>query len=106
MIARSELRKIARERLKDAEALLVANRYEGAIYMGGYVIELALKHRICKCLKWKEFPQTSGEFRAFQSFRTHDLDVLLSLSGAESKIRSRFLSDWSAVAVWDPEARY
>ncbi len=34
------------------------------------------------------------------------LNVLLSLSGAEEKIKTRYLAEWSAVATWDPEARY
>jgi len=106
MIDRTELRKIARERLKDAEALLAASRYDGAIYLGGYVVELSLKSKICKNLKWKRFPQTPGEFKGYLSFKTHDLDVLLSLSGAEEKIKTRYLAEWSAVATWDPEARY
>ena len=106
MINRTELRKIARVRLKDAEALLRAGRYDGAIYLGGYVVELALKSRICKTLKWTGFPQTRGEFQSFQSFKTHDLDVLLSSSGVEDKIKAKYLAEWSAVASWDPEARY
>lgn len=106
MINRSELRKIARERLKDAEALLKAKRYDGAIYLGGYVVELALKSRICKTLKWMGFPQTRGEFQSFSSFKTHDLDVLLLLAGVEEKIKTQYFAEWSAVASWDPEARY
>jgi HEPN domain-containing protein len=106
MIDRSELRKIARERLKDAEALLKAGRYDGAIYLGGYVVEIGLKSRVCKALRWNTFPQTRGEFRNLQSFKTHDLDVLLSLSGAEERIKTKYFAEWSAVATWDPEARY
>jgi hypothetical protein len=92
MIDHGELLNIAEERLKDAEALLAAERYDGAIYLGGYVVELALKSCICRILNWKGFPQTRGEFQNFQSFKTHDLDVLLSLSGAEDKIRTGFLT--------------
>jgi HEPN domain-containing protein len=106
MIDRTELSKIARERLKDAEALLKAGRYEGAIYLVGYVVEIALKSRICKTLKWRSFPQTRSEFQNFQSFKTHDLDTLLSLSAVEDRIKSKFLAEWSAIATWDPEARY
>jgi len=106
MIDKSELKKIAEERLKDADALLFAGRYDGAIYLGGYVVELALKSRICKILNWKGFPQTRSEFQKYQSFKTHDLDVLLSLSGAEDSIKTAHFAEWSAVATWDPEARY
>jgi HEPN domain-containing protein len=106
MIDRLVMRRIARERLKDAEVLLNAGRYDGAIYLGGYVVELALKSRICKTLRWRDFPQTSGEFKNFQSFKTHDLIVLFALSGVEDKIKTRHLADWSAVASWNPESRY
>lgn len=106
MIKKTELRKIARERLKDAETLLKAKRYNSALYLGGYVVELALKCRICKALRWEGYPQSRSEFQSFQSFKTHDLDVLLSLSSAADKIKTKYLAEWSAVAVWDSEARY
>ncbi|NLJ29092.1 MAG: HEPN domain-containing protein [Deltaproteobacteria bacterium] len=50
MIAINDLRKIAQARFKDADVLLKAWRYDGAIYLCGYAIELALKARICKIL--------------------------------------------------------
>ena len=34
------------------------------------------------------------------------LDVLLHLSGEEQRIKADHLWAWSAVATWDPEARY
>ena len=74
--------------------------------MGGYVVEIALKNRICKTLKWSGFPQTSGEFQNYQSFKTHKLNVLLHLSGVEAKIRANYVAEWSAVVTWDPEIRY
>lgn len=106
MIGRAELRRIARERLKDATALLRAGRYDAAIYMAGYVVELALKERVCRTLRWSGFPETRGEFQDYQSFRTHGLEVLLSLTGVESRILSRYLAEWTTVARWNPEMRY
>ncbi len=97
---------MARGRLKDAQALLDAGRYDGAIYLGGYVVEIALKQRICKTLKWSGFPQTNKEFQGYQSFKTHDLNVLLSLSGMETQIKTNYVTEWSAVIIWDPELRY
>lgn len=106
MISRADLIKIARGRLKDAQVLLDAGRYDGAIYLGGYVVEIALKNRICKTLKWNGFPQTSSEFQNYQSLKTHKLNVLLHLSGVEAKIRANYVAEWSAVITWDPEMRY
>ncbi|MEO6050998.1 MAG: hypothetical protein ABIP78_06665 [Pyrinomonadaceae bacterium] len=106
MIDKATLRKIARERLKDAQALFNAGRYDGAIYLGGYVVELGIKWRICKTLNWLEFPQTRVEFQGKQSFKTHNLDRLLVFSGVENKVKAKYLAEWSIVATWDPEARY
>ena len=106
MLTRRELQKISRARLKDAEALFQTRRYDGSIYLCGYAVEIGLKNRICKTLGWSGYPSTKGEFQNFQSFKTHNLDVLLSLSGMEARIKVNFLAAWSAVAEWDPEARY
>ena len=106
MIHPADLRHVARARLMDAQALLAALRFNGAIYVCGYSVELALKARICRTLKWSEFPQTSHEFMGLQSMRTHNLDMLLHLSGVEGRIRRRYLSVWSRVLSWSPEKRY
>jgi|SRR5665213_806575 len=106
MLDRSELLKIARARLADSVALLKARRYDGAAYLCGYAIECALKARIVATLKWTGFPDSKKEFERFASFKTHNLDTLLSLSGREEKIRSSHLTEWSEVAQWDPEVRY
>lgn len=106
MLDRKILRSIAKGRLKDAKVLLRGNRFEGAIYLCGYAVELALKARICQTLKWSGFPSTNKEFKDYLSFRTHDLDALLHLSGLETKIKTTLLAEWSAVAQWTPESRY
>lgn len=97
---------IARERLTDAEALLNAGRYDGAVYLCGYSIEIALKHKICQTLNWPSFPSTNREFENYKSLKTHDLDVLLSFTGAETQLKSTHLAEWSAVSIWNPEGRY
>ena len=108
MISPAELRSIARARIKDAEALLAAGRYDGSVYLCGYSVELGLKAKICRTLKWTGFPSTNKEFEVYKSFRTHNLDVLLHLSGAEKKFRQqpKLTAAWSDVAAWDPDARY
>ena len=106
MISVADLRRLARARLKDAEALAAAKRFDGAVYMVGYAIEIALKARIAKTLHWKEFPLKEEEFKGFGSFKVHKLPVLLKLSGREEHIKTKFLSDWSPIAAWDPETRY
>ena len=106
MLDKKEIKKIAKARLKDAEVLVASRRYEGAIYLCGYVVELGLKARICRTLNWQGFPSTNNEFKDYRSFKTHNLDVLLHLTGIEGKIKSELFAEWSAVAEWDPESRY
>lgn len=106
MIQKNDLRKIARTRLKDADILMASKRYDGAVYLCGYAVELTLKARICRTLKWNGYPLTSKEFENYRSFRTHDLDILLHLTGLEKLIKTAYLAEWSHVAKWNPAARY
>ena len=106
MLPIAELRAIARARLDDAQVLLESHRYDGAVYLCGYAVEMALKARICETLRWEGYPSTNNEFRDYQTFRTHNLDVLLRLSGVEDDILRDFMSQWSAVAGWHPDLRY
>lgn len=106
MISIDDLLAIAETRLEDANVLLTNDRLDGAAYLCGYAVELALKARICRTLNWAGFPEKRSEFENLASFKTHKLDVLLSLSGQEQRIKTDNFSEWSAVATWDPEARY
>ena len=52
MISAIDLRSIARARLRDAQILLQAKRFDGAFYLCGHAVEVALKARICRTLEW------------------------------------------------------
>lgn len=106
MIATADLLGIAQARLDDADTLFQASRFDGSVYLCGYAVEIALKAKICDCLKWSGYPATSAEFKGYISFRTHNLDVLLHLSGAEAAVKTNFFPEWSIVVQWDPDARY
>jgi len=106
MIAKADLRKLARGRLRDAKVLFGGNRFDSAFYLCGYAVELALKARICRTLKWSGYPESRKEFEGLQSFKTHELGVLLVLSGREQTVKAAHLPQWSAVVQWSPESRY
>lgn len=101
--AKAEIAKLARARLKDAKALLRARRYDGAYYLCGYSVELALKGRICRTLRWTHFPQSGNDTR---SLRTHDLELLLKFSGVEPRVKTQHGGEWSKVFEWNAEKRY
>ncbi|MEA2489899.1 MAG: hypothetical protein QOH21_1691 [Acidobacteriota bacterium] len=106
MILIADLLDIARAKLEDAQVLLRNRRRDGAAYVCGYAVELALKARICRTLNWSGFPETRGEFENFASFKTHKLDVLLRLTGHEDRIKTQHLAQWSQIVDWSPEWRY
>jgi len=106
MPTRKELKELARLRLKEAEALFDAGLYDGAVYLCGYVIEFALKARICKLLEIDKYPD-SGKLKSV--YAVHDLDQLLLLSGLKSRLKptdAGLYTNRSAATPWTPEMRY
>lgn len=106
MISQKDLIKIAESRIKDAEVLYEKKRYDGAEYLFGYAVEVALKARICDEEGICGFPETKSEFQGYKKYKIHDLDDLLEYSGMESKIKSNYFAEWSEVVTWEPGARY
>ena len=102
MLKIEELRQIAKERLEEADILWRNKKFDGAVYLCGYAVELGLEARICKTLGWSDFPDT----KEYQSFKTHDLDTLLHLSGIERTVKTEKTEEWSTVASWDSNMRY
>jgi len=108
MPTHEELKKLAKTRLVESKALFDKGLYDGACYLAGYVIELALKARICKILDI-HYPE-SGEIS--RSFKTHKYDELIKLSGLErkfdeaKKLNSALFTNWSLVTGWSEEFRY
>lgn len=67
MISAVDLRVIAGARLEDAKVLAANGRSDGAAYVCGYAIELALKARIADTLNWKGFPEHAASSRTSQA---------------------------------------
>lgn len=106
MATPQQLKDLALLRLVEAEALFEAGLYDGAKYLSGYVVELALKARICRILDVDEYPE-KGELK--RVYAVHDLDQLLLLAGLQKAVnptRKLLFGNWSATALWKPERRY
>lgn len=107
MATRVQLQELAQLRLQEAEALFAAGFFDGCAYLCGYVVELALKARICGTLDLSEYPERGS--RVKEAFRTHDFDDLKLLAGMEHEFsadRPVLLSNWSIASKWKPERRY
>lgn len=106
MISVQELETLCKDKLEDAKTLFNAGRYDSAVYLCGYVVEIILKKRICMTLGWPGYPSKGKEFENLTSLRTHDLDILLRLSGIENILKNNLMYEWSKVSGWNPEIRY
>lgn len=106
MATYEELKDLADLRLREAEALYVAGLFDGAKYLSGYVVELALKARICRLLDQDEYPDKG---RLKNVYAVHDLDQLLLLGGLEKSVNpanKELFDNWSTAALWKPDRRY
>jgi HEPN domain-containing protein len=105
-IQRRDLQNLSRLRLAEAEALFAAGKYDGCVYRCGYVVELALKACICKCLDIETYPDSE------RLFKTHDFDMLELLAGltvrreAQRRASAVFDYNWNLATGWKPEDRY
>lgn len=107
-LTKGELKKLARLRLREAEHLYRKELFDGCYYLCGYVVEFALKARVCRVLKLGSYPVESKSEK--QYFATHDFDRLKLLAGLQSEIsaanNSKLFENWSKVTEWDPGLRY
>ncbi len=104
---RKEFQQLAKLRLEEAEYLHRGGFYAGCVYLCGYVVECAVKARICRVLKLVKYPDEKV-YRGL--FWTHDLSVLQRLAGLEGNKElakgTKLGNNWSTVKQWDPEQRY
>lgn len=110
MLAPSDLYTLAKSRYDEANILLTNHRIEGAVYLAGYALELILKRRIVVLHDWDTYPEKLKDFKdkKVMSFMVHDLDVLLSLSGLEKRLKSdtALYAKWQIANTWNSELRY
>jgi len=106
-IGKTALKRISRARLTEARVLYWRGKYDGSIYLCGFAAELALKRKVVETLDWRGFPD-KDEFAGLASFKTHNLDILLKLSGKERAVqrKNKLWAKWLIVKQWDPEVRY
>lgn len=125
MVPLATLSYLSNQKLKDARALLKANRNPAAVYLAGYSLEIALKRKLSQVLGFNNgFPESEIEFRGYaaiisafrintglpfdklKEIKNHNLNQLLSYIGAQKRIVSQYYSEWAIVSNWNPEQRY
>ncbi len=105
---RTELKQLARIRLREAKILLDSGNYNGAYYLAGYVIECALKACIAKQIRNNVIPD-----RNFcNDFYKHNLSDLVRFAGIETERinlehnNANFAANWAVVKDWKESSRY
>ncbi len=105
IVKRDDLRRVARERLREARALHVAGLHAGAYHLSGFAVECALKAVIAHRVERYTFPS-----KAFAiDCHVHKLEKLLGLAGLSAELdtaSAQVRTSWAVVKDWDNEARY
>ena len=107
VIPLADLESTSKEKLIDAKALYRAGRYDSALYLCGYAVEIALKAAVCKHKGWVEFPDTIAEFDAnpqCKPYKKHNFNILLGGTGIT--IPPTLGVQWTLVSTWKPDSRY
>jgi hypothetical protein len=102
MIAISDFEQTALDRFEDAKCLLENSRFDGAVYLAGYAIEIALKVRLCKENGFTEFPGKHDKI--YHKWFSHNLAKLEELSNLN--LTTNYLAEWSVIQRWTVELRY
>lgn len=103
-----KLKKLSALRRKEAAALLRQGHHAAAYYLMGYSVECALKACIAKQTNKLDFPDKVLAQKAY----THDLEVLMGLSGLKPAFEADraglgpLALNWTIVKDWSEEARY
>lgn len=118
MIDPAEIKKLAKERLSEAEILYNNQKCDGAFYLAGYSVELMFKAKICEQLgipnlfdEKDNSIQGIGEIR--RAVKTHNLYTLLIFSGLKVKFDIGKAKDKNLMKAnsllfgnWDENVRY
>ncbi len=110
----SEQAKASKHRLDDARALLIQQRWRGAMYMAGYSIECLLKTTLMRRFDCRHLRELEEELQARRllaaraTIFTHQLELLLGLTDATERLRQNE-EHWrlfNMVNRWVPAWRY
>ncbi len=105
---RSELKKLAEMRLKDARSLLDTRRHAACYYLAGYAAECALK----ACIAKQFYANTVPDKNLVNSVYQHKIEGLVGVAELKQALKQErnadpdFDTNWNVVKDWKPERRY
>jgi len=99
-VNRAELQELAKERIKDAKALLKGKRWGFAYYTAGYAVECALKS--CLLARMIYTAWVFEEKWKAQECLTHDFRELVRLAGLIAELDAKLAASAAAAAGGAP----
>jgi HEPN domain-containing protein len=112
-VNRKQWQNVAKERLKDAKALLGRKRWAAAYYLSGYVIECGLKACLLRHLGESDAVFGDDQYlKELVKCWTHDLVKLIKLAGLEAAFGVACSANpvlnahWGVVKDWKETSRY
>lgn len=108
MLNRKKLKELSKIRLIETQTLLRNNNFDGAYYLSGYIIELALKACIARKTTRHEFP----DLETVRNSYTHDLKQLLKTASLwvlferDTRMNSALQINWNIIKDWSESSRY
>lgn len=105
---REGFRRLAGERVAEAEALVAVGLTSGAYYLAGYSVECALKASICQLFGAQELPDKATVDRSY----SHNLAQLIKVAGLQGQLDEQEAADpefqvnWTIVKDWTVASRY
>jgi hypothetical protein len=117
----TEIRRLSQERLDEAEILYHNSKVDGAFYLSGYSVELALKAKICELIcvpnlfdeQDRSLNSIEGISEIRKALKTHNLKVLLIFSGLKDKFETDkvanqhlYLANSLIFEKWNESLRY
>ena len=107
-LSRIELRRLAQEKVNDANLLFDHGRYTNAYYLYGYGIEFALKACISRLFRNHSIP----EKRLVNDTYIHELKKLVVTAKLADELEQQnfesqiFKGHWQIVSSWSEQVRY
>ena len=109
IVTKAEFQQLADVRLVEAKALLDLGKWDGAYYLGGYAVELALKACIIKmCMATDAFPDKDFSKNCY----THDVEKLVAVAKLDGPRKTatdadpELLANWALARDWSEAKRY
>ena len=104
-VNQAELRQMANERIKDAEALIDGKRWEFAYYAAGYAVECALKSCVLARMIYTGWVFDDDVKKKVDDCRTHEFLKLIQIAGLWDELNNALKTSLAAgdefVGNWD-----